>query len=62
MKSSEYKLRDIIKLVWAYSGNNNPNIFVLNDKTDDSDKALTPACIFIDDDGDVIIQVDKEKL
>ena len=62
MKSNEYKLRDIIQLVWTYSGNNNPSIFVLNDETDDSNKAFCPTCIFIDDDGDVIIQIDKTKL
>ena len=62
MKNSEYKLRDIIKLTWAYSGNDNPNIFVLSDKIDDSSKAISPTCIFIDDDGDVIIQINKKEL
>lgn len=57
-----YKLRDLIKLTWAYSGNDNPMIFILNDNTDDSTNAIEPNNVFIDDDGDIIIQVDEKLL
>ena len=66
MKNTRYirgtKLHNLKQLATAYSGNDNPGVFVLTDKHDDSSKAIDPTCVFIDDDGDIIIQVDKELL
>lgn len=55
-------LHNLKQLSKAYSGNDNPGIFVLTDKHDDSSKAIEPTCVFIDDDGDIIIQVNKNLL
>lgn len=56
------KLSHLKQLTITYSGNDNPNIFVLTDKNDNSLEAIQPTCVFIDDDGDIIIQVDKKLL
>ena len=55
---STYKYRDIRQLKEAYSGNENPPLWILPDSTDDSGQAIEPTWIFIDNDGDIIIQVD----
>ncbi len=57
-----YTLEDLKSLVVNYSGNDNPTIFVLDDNCDDSEQAFKPTCIFIDDDGDIIIQVSSIEL
>ena len=59
-----YELNDIKELVKAYSGNENPGVFILSDmKTcEDTEEAFSPTNIFIDDEGDIIIQVDKHLL
>ena len=56
-----YTLEDL-KSLTSYSGNDNPMIFVLDDNCNDNKQALEPTCIFIDDDGDIIIQVPSSKL
>lgn len=55
-------LNDIKSLVKAYSGNENPSVWILTDKDDNTENAIKPTCIFIDKDGDIIIQVNKKKL
>ena len=59
-----YKLSDIKTLAKIYSGNNNPGIFLLSDRKqcDKSDEAFEPSNIFIDDDGDIIIQFNEEMI
>jgi len=56
------KLHHLKQLTIAYSGNDDPNVFVLTDKHDNSLKAVQPTCVFIDNDGDIIIQVDEKLL
>lgn len=56
------KLHHLKQLAIAYSGNDDPYVFVLTDEHDDSSQAIQPTCVFIDDDGDIIIQVNKELL
>ena len=59
------KLNDIKQLVKAYSGNENPSIWILDENVDQNlteHRAINPTCAFIDDDGDIIIQVDKDLL
>ena len=56
------KLYDLKQLTKAYSGNENPSVWILNDETDKSENAIKPTCVFIDSDGDIIIQVNKNKL
>jgi hypothetical protein len=55
-------LHTLKQLAKAYSGNENPGIFLLSDETDDTDIAFEPTCVFIDDDGDIIIQFNPELL
>lgn len=56
-------LHTLKQLSKAYSGNENPGIFLLSDRIDDSSYGFEPSCIFIDDNGDIIIQFDiKEAL
>lgn len=57
-----YTLEDLKILTSNYSGNDNPMIFILNDDCNDSKQAFEPTCIFIDDDGDIIIQVPSAQL
>ena len=54
-------LHNFKQLAKAYSGNDNPGVFILSDTTDDSSKAFEPTCVFVDDNGDLIVQVDKKK-
>lgn len=56
-----YTLEDLKNLA-SNSGNDNPMIFILDDDCNDSEQALEPTCIFVDDDGDIIIQVSSNKL
>lgn len=37
-------------------------IFILDDNCNDSEQAFEPTCIFVDDDGDIIIQVSSIQL
>lgn len=55
-------LNDLKKLTRAYSGNENPSIWVMNDENDNTEDAIVPSCVFIDDDGDIIIQINKKLL
>lgn len=57
-----YTLEDLKNLTSNYSGNDNPMIFVLDDNCNDNKQALEPTCIFVDDDGDIIIQVPSAQL
>lgn len=56
-----YTLDDLKNLASAYSGNDNPSIFLLSDmkRCDQTDEAFCPTNVFIDDNGDIIIQVDE---
>ena len=58
-----YTLDDLKSLTEKY-GNKNPNIFLLSDmKTcDGTSEAFAPTNVFIDDNGDIIIQVDEHLL
>ena len=58
-----YTLDDLKSLTEKY-GNKNPNIFLLSDmKTcDDTSEAFAPTNVFIDDNGDIIIQVNEHLL
>lgn len=60
MKNKNYitRFRDLRQLKEVYSGQENPSIWVLPDNTDDYEQAIKPSCVFIDDDGDIIIQID----
>ena len=54
-------LYDLKQLTKAY-GNENPSVWILDDQTDKSENAIKPTCVFIDNDGDIIIQVNKKIL
>jgi len=58
-----YSLEDLKELV-KNSGNNNPNIFIMSDmKTkEQTHEAFPPTNIFIDFEGDIIIQIDEHML
>lgn len=59
-----YTLDDLKSLCKKYSGNDNPSIFILSDMKRDTqtDEAFAPTNVFIDDAGDIIIQVDEHLL
>ena len=56
-----YTLEDLKEI---REGNENPGIFIISDiKTkEQSDEAFCPTNIFVDDVGDIIIQIDEHKL
>ena len=56
------KLNDLKQLTRAYSGTENPSIWVMDDENDNTENAIVPTCVFIDDDGDIIIQINKKLL
>ena len=56
-------LHNLKQLTSAYSGNDDPGVFIQPDITDNSKKyGFSPTCVFIDDDGDIIIQFDVKKV
>lgn len=57
-----YRLNDLKELVENYSGNDNPTIWIKDDLEKDTGKSIAPRNIFIDDDGDIIIEVNVELL
>lgn len=57
------RVNDIKTLVNKYSGNNNPSIWILDiNDYDSKNHAIPIKNVFIDDDGDVIIQVNKKSI
>lgn len=54
-------LDNLKQLAQAYSGNDNPGIFLTLDNYDDPNYGIEPTCVFVDDDGDIIIQFDIKK-
>lgn len=50
-------LNDLNELAKQYSGNDNPTVWIKDDLVKDNSKCIPPSNVFVDDDGDIIIEV-----